>query len=149
MRLFFLFLLLFIFSCASRHEIPPDILPRPKMQAILLDMLRADEFVLNFERKDTTRSVKDKSILLYEEIFRIHQTTKSQFEKSITFYSQHPDLFKIVLDSVEKQKPAIISESYRLHTGDSFRTKKPVPLAPNRSKDSAQVKKPVPLAPHK
>src|SRR5580765_3099757 len=115
MKLLLFFLLLFIFACSSKHDIPSGILPRPKMQAILLDMLRADEFVLNFERKDTARSVTDKSTLLYEEVFRIHQTTKSQFEKSITFYSQHPDLFKIILDSMEKQKPTIIGESYKHH----------------------------------
>ena len=147
MRLFLFFSLLFIFSCSSKQEIPPEILSRPKMHALLLDMLRADEFVLNFERKDSTRSIKDKSTLLYEEVFKIHKTTKSQFEKSIRFYSQHPDLFKVVLDSMEKLKPTIISESYKPH--DSLRNKKPALLPPNRSKDSPHSKKPVPLTPAK
>jgi uncharacterized protein DUF4296 len=124
MKLFFAFLLLFIFSCSSKHEIPNDILSQPKMQSILWDMLKADEFVSNYGRKDSTRSLKDKSTLLYEEIFNIHKTTKSQFEKSITFYSQHPDLFKSVLDSMEKQKPMIMGELYKSHSTDSLHNKK-------------------------
>jgi len=149
MRLFLFFSLLFIFSCSTKDEIPSDILSRPKMQAVLWDMLRADELVLNFERKDTARSVKDKSTLLYDEIFRIHQTTKSQFEKSIAFYSKYPDQFKMVLDSMEKQKPTIIGESYKPRPIDSLRAKKPVPLAPNRFNDSSRARRPVPLAPVK
>jgi ribosomal protein S8 len=127
MRLLLIFFLLFIISCGQKQDIPPGILPQSKMQAVLWDMLRADEFVLNFERNDSSRTVKDKSTLLYEKIFTIHQITKSQFEKSVTFYSQHPDLFKVVLDSMEKQKTAIITESYRPRLSDSFRLKKPVP----------------------
>ena len=149
MRLFLFFALLFIFSCSSKQEIPADILSRPKMQAIMLDMLRADEFVLNFERKDSTRSAKDKSTLLYEEVFRIHQTSKSQFQKSIKFYSQHPDLFKPVLDSMEKLKPAIISESYKAHRADSLHTNKPALLPANRLRDSIRSKTPAPAAPKK
>lgn len=157
-------LLLFILSCSSKHEIPPDVLPRPELQSILWDMLKADEFVLNFQRKDSTRTTKDKSTLLYEEIFRIHKTTKSQFEKSITFYSQHPDLFKDVLDSMEKQKSAIIGQSYKPRPADSLHLKKPNALLDSMNKqrptimnlshkqrpiDSIRLKKANPPAPHK
>jgi hypothetical protein len=124
MKRILFFLLPLIFSCTAKHTLPPDVLPQREMQSILWDMLKADEFVLNFERKDSTRSMKDKSTLLYDEIFRIHKTTKSKFEKSITYYSQHPDLFKDVLDSMEKQKSVIIGQSYKPRPVDSLLLKK-------------------------
>ena len=89
------------------------------MQAVLWDMLRTDEFVSNYGRRDTSVSVKDRSTRLYTEIFRIHNTTKSQFEKSIKFYNLHPDIFKIVLDSLEKKK-SILSEAPYRHPVDTL-----------------------------
>lgn len=124
MKLIFFFCLLFIFSCSAKQEIPKDILPQVKMEAVLWDILRADEFVSNFGRKDTTRTAKDKSIYLYEEVFRIHKTNKSQFEKSVDFYNLHPDLFKMIVDSLEKRKGTVSNEYYKpSHPVDSIKTK--------------------------
>lgn len=124
MRLIFFFCLLFIFSCSAKQEIPKDILPQVKMEAVLWDILRADEFVSNFGRKDTTRTTKEKSIYLYEEIFRIHKTNKLQFEKSVDFYNLHPDLFKTIVDSLEKRKANVSNEYYKpSQLSDSLRTK--------------------------
>lgn len=129
---FILFLgLVFIFSCSGKKEIPADILSQDKMSEVMWDMLRADEFVSNFTRKDSSHSMKDKSTYLYEEIFKIHKINKSQFEKSVSFYNLHPDLFKIVVDSLEKRRAGISNEYYKPSLlSDSFRTKgrHPAPL---------------------
>ncbi len=103
----FFFIVVIFFSCSSKKGIPAEVLSPPRMQAILWDMLRTDEFVSNYGRHDSSVSVKDKSTRLYSEVFRIHNTTKSQFEKSIKFYNLHPDFFKTVLDSLEKKKNLI------------------------------------------
>jgi hypothetical protein len=124
MKLIFFFCLLFIFSCSAKQEIPKDILSQEKMEAVLWDMMRADDFVSIFERKDSTRTTKDKSTSLYQEVFRIHQTDRSQFEKSVNFYNLHPDLFKTVVDSLEKRKGNVSNEYYKpSHPADSLRTK--------------------------
>jgi len=113
MKFIFFVGLLFIFSCSAKREVPDDILSQVKMEAVLWDMLRADEFVSNFERKDSSHTTKDKSTYLYEEIFRIHKTSKSQFEKSVSFYNLHPDLFKTIVDSLEKRKSGLSNEFYK------------------------------------
>ena len=107
--LFFLICILII-SCSPKHKIPDEILDPNRMQAVLWDMLRTDQFVSNYGRRDSTSSMKDKSTRLYTEVFKINKTTKSQFEKSIDFYNLHPDLFKIVLDSLEKKKNQLIHQ---------------------------------------
>lgn len=123
MRILFFFALIFIYSCSSRQEIPVDILSQEKMGVIMWDMFRADEFVSNFGRRDSSHTVKDKSTYFYEEIFRIHKTNKSQFEKSITFYNLHPDLFKTVVDSLEKRRTNLSNEFYKPASVDSLKIK--------------------------
>jgi hypothetical protein len=111
-------------SCSGKQEIPKDILSQVKMEAVLWDMLRTDEFVSNFGRKDTTHTTKDKSTYLYDEVFKIHKTDKSQFEKSVSFYNLHPDLLKPVVDSLEKRKARVSNEYYKpSKSSDSLRTK--------------------------
>jgi hypothetical protein len=119
----FFFMGMMIGSCSQKQVIPVDILAPVKMQAVLWDMLRADEYVSNYKRKDTVTSLKDKSTGLYDEVFRIHKITRSQFEKSINFYNLHPDLFKIVIDSLERKKSVLVQEPYRPHAIDSLHKK--------------------------
>jgi len=115
----FFFSMVVIFSCSRKQEVPAEILSPPRMQAVLWDMLRTDEFVSNYGRRDSSASVKDKSTRLYTEVFRIHNTTKSQFEKSIKFYNLHPDIFKIVVDSLDKKK-SILSEAPYMRPVDTL-----------------------------
>lgn len=86
-------------------------LSQEKMTNILWDLLRADEFVYNYALKDSTRDKKQESIKLYEQVFRIHGTSKEQFEKSFTFYQSRPDLFKEVMDSLRRYEIYQVDES--------------------------------------
>ena len=120
----FFFAFLIIISCTSKGKIPGDILAPQKMVSILWDMMRADEFVLNYTRRDSTTSLKDKSTRLYTEVFKIHKISRARFEKSIDFYNLHPDLFKIVLDSLENKKTQLnIKVPYQSAIADSLRKK--------------------------
>lgn len=131
MRVFLFCGILFIFSCSSQEGIPANILSQEKMGAVLWDMLRADEFVSNFGRKDSAHTSKDKSTYLYEEIFRIHQTNKLQFGKSVNFYNLHPALFKTIIDSLEKKKAGISAEYNKpFQLADSLRIKAKHSTAP-------------------
>ena len=105
MKAFFISLLILaITSCSSRDKVPNDILPQQQLQAILWDMLRADEFVMSYIKNDSVRNKKDESTRLYEEIFRLHKTDRAQFKKSLMFYNGHPELLKVVFDSLENRK---------------------------------------------
>jgi putative lipase involved disintegration of autophagic bodies len=102
---------LLVVSCSSRDKIPDDILPQPRMQALVWDMLRTDEFVTNYIRNDSVHNKKDESTRLYEQVFRIHKTNRDQFKKSIIFYNGHPDLLKGVFDSLENRKNSVLLDT--------------------------------------
>ena len=46
MKLFLILLLLpFVFACSNKNDLPEGILPPPKMQEVMWDMIRAGEFL--------------------------------------------------------------------------------------------------------
>ena len=92
-------------GCGSKNKLPPGILPKGKMEAVLWDLLEADQFLADFVlTKDTSVKKFPESIHLYEQVFHIHKTNKQQFIKSLTYYRTHPFLFKDVLDSLNVKK---------------------------------------------
>ena len=99
--LMILYISYFIAGCKSKDEIPGNILPQKKMQAVLWDMMRADQFLADYIlNKDTSLKKKTESIKLYQEIFDINKITKENFQQSFAFYQSHPALLKIIMDSI-------------------------------------------------
>jgi Domain of unknown function (DUF4296) len=117
------FLVLVIFSCTSKEKIPRDILPQEQMQAVIWDLLRADEFVNSYIRNDSTKNRKDETTRLYEEVYRIHKTNRDQFKQSLHFYNSHPELLKPVFDSLENKKTTELDIRKRPSLVDSSRRK--------------------------
>ncbi len=88
-------------ACKNKNGIPGDVLPQKKMQAVLWDMMRADQFLTDYViNKDTTANRDTESIKLYREIFAIHQVTKKEFQRSFAFYNAHPAFLKPIMDSI-------------------------------------------------
>ena len=104
MKFFLLFTVLLFITCSHKKKIPDGVLSQEKMENILWDMIRADEFVLNYLSRDTTRNRQQESIKLYEQIFAIHDINQEKFEKSFSFYGKHPELLRPLMDSLEKRK---------------------------------------------
>jgi hypothetical protein len=107
MRLLYPFLLLVLFSCGRKDQLPANVLPREKMQPVLWDVLRAEELVNFYIPRDSSWNTLAKRAALYQDIFHIHKVTKDQFVNSIRFYQSRPDLFKIILDSLAKKQQAL------------------------------------------
>ena len=103
---------LFIISgCKENNRIPGDIIPPKKMQAILWDMMRADEFLGDFVLpKDSGLDKRNESSRLYGQVFSIHHISKEQFGESFTFYKTHPALFKVIMDSLSRPVTATPTE---------------------------------------
>ena len=105
-RLISIFLLIALVACKGKNSIPSDILPPSKMQAVLWDVMRADQFVSDYVVKnDTTKNKLSTSLGYYEQIFSIHKIKPEEFSRSLTYYKEHPDLFKVVMDSMSKMNP--------------------------------------------
>jgi len=100
-----LLLLAGIMACSDKNKLPKDVLPQPKMQAVMWDMIRAGDFLNNYVfYRDTSVDKIAESQKWNEKIFQIHHITREQFDKSYTYYRQHPQLMKAVMDSISKTK---------------------------------------------
>lgn len=86
-------------ACNSR-SLPGDIISQEKMQPLVFDLIRADELVNNFTLRDTLLKNKEEHIKMYEQVFKIHHTTREAFYKSFKYYQEHPDVNKVLLDSL-------------------------------------------------
>jgi hypothetical protein len=96
--------LLFLFSCSDEHSVPKGILPPPKMQVVMWDMIRAGEYQNNFLfLKDSSANKLERSLAFYDTVYRIHNITKDEFEKSYDYYRNHSELMKDLIDSLSKK----------------------------------------------
>jgi hypothetical protein len=101
--LFIICFSIIITGCKNKNRIPAGIIPQKKMQTILWDMMRADLFLSDFVlNKDSNLDKRTESIKLYRQVFAIHHISKEQYEKSFSFYKTHPDLFKVIMDSLSQ-----------------------------------------------
>lgn len=98
-RLLIIFLLILLYACSS-SPVPNSILQPEKMQKVVYDLIRIDEFLNNFASKDSTTNIKTKRSTLYEQVFKVNNTTRKEFYLSYKYYQQHPDIQKGLYDSL-------------------------------------------------
>jgi Domain of unknown function (DUF4296) len=125
-------------GCKSRTGIPGNILSPAKMQEVIWDMTRADLFLADNLKKDSTLDKKMESIKLYQQIFRIHQVSKEEFQQSLSFYKTHPVYFKPVLDSLSTFSPRSAGKLIRpdsINHGQSHGTR---PFRPGQDTSSSK-----------
>lgn len=117
-RVTLLLFLFFVSSCSEKDKIPSDVLPKDKMQTVLWDMIRADQFLQNYVfAKDTSSKKKEESIKLYQQVLSIHGISKEKFEKSFLYYKSNPQLIQSIMDSLSKA-PLSISVDIKAESSD-------------------------------
>ena len=89
-------------ACIQKNKVPKTILAQKDMTLVMWDLIKADQYVYNHATNDSSFDKKQESIKLYEQVFRIHRTSREEFEKSLAFYQTRPDLLKAVIDSLRK-----------------------------------------------
>ncbi len=121
--LFYLFL---IIGCKSRNTTPRGIIPNDKMQMIIWDMIRADEYFLTTGLvNDTSLEKTSQRLNMYGQIFKIHKITKEEFKKSLSFYQTHPALLKTMMDSLNiRQKKISLEPKTPKSITDTFQFRK-------------------------
>ena len=97
--LLFVFLLISLARCAP--EVPADVLPPAKMQAVFWDLMRADEMSLHNTFFDSSWATAEKNETVYQEIFAIHHISRESFKTSLAYYQSHPKLLKTIMDSIQ------------------------------------------------
>ena len=97
-------LLISLFSCRRADSIPSDILAPEKMELVMWDMMRADQFNLDHVfSKDSTADRKAKSLELYRRIMALHEITQDEFRRSFYYYRARPELLRVVMDSLNRR----------------------------------------------
>jgi hypothetical protein len=90
---------LFLISCknesASRGIIKPD-----QMRAILWDIIKGDALADEIVKRDSTKNIKNESLAINEKVFSVHHITRDNFNRSVIFYTKHPELLKTIFDSL-------------------------------------------------
>jgi predicted neuraminidase len=103
-NIFFLVLLSMLFSCGKNNTPPPSLIQPKEMQSILWDVMRAETLASEIARKDSSVDVAIETKSLSQKVFSIHKTDSANFNKSYNWYVKHPDVLKIIFDSLYIQK---------------------------------------------
>jgi hypothetical protein len=94
-------LVMLVAGCGNKNGVPSGIIPQQKMQLVLWDMMRADQFLADYVlNRDTSLKKETESFKLYQQVFAIHKISKDEFQRSLSYYTEHPLLFKAIMDSI-------------------------------------------------
>lgn len=109
----FIILIIFFFACTNRQSVPDNILKKKPMTLVLADVFIADALVNEKKTRDSLVNVNALSAAYYQQVFKLHSTSKDKFVSSYEYYIQRPVLFKEILDSVyviinKKMMPATV-----------------------------------------
>ncbi|RYG41188.1 MAG: DUF4296 domain-containing protein [Chitinophagaceae bacterium] len=103
-----------LIACTDKKKIPSDVLPQPKMEKVLWDMMLADRFAAQYVIRDSaTKNVTDETFKLYSQVFSVNDITSEQFLRSYKFYMTRPDLSKVMFDTVLARANRLKEETYR------------------------------------
>ncbi len=79
--------------------VPKGIIKQEKMQVIIYDLMQTDEY-LSTQIRDTTIKEKMQRSMNYEQVFRLHNTTRKSFYRSYKYYQKRPDLHKKIFENI-------------------------------------------------
>ena len=101
MKKYLIFFLLTLFVACSEPEaveIPAEILSMERMTAIMMDiqLIEGGIVVKNYNK---TRK-RDEITEYYKAIFKKHEISQKEFDRSIKFYTGHPGLLEEVYDGI-------------------------------------------------
>jgi hypothetical protein len=94
-----LFFALF-FSCTNKPG-NTSVLKPDEMEVVIWDLMRVDELVNEKHRKDSAYNKFQESIILYKQVFKIHNITEEQFKTSFKYYQANPSSLRPLFDSLQ------------------------------------------------
>src|SRR4051812_42023373 len=101
MRLTFCIIIVsFFFSCTNKSKVPSDVIAKDKMERIVGELLKIDEYSNNYLRSDSIRRDTAFRINLYQQVFKSNNITKGDYIRSFNFYLGRPDMTKEMFDSL-------------------------------------------------
>lgn len=97
--LFCVMLMLALIACGTEDkEIPENVMPVDKMKLVMWDLLQAGNYATIQKEKDT--SIKQFNTAYMAQVLQLYKISKDDFFKSFDYYQTHPELNKILFDSI-------------------------------------------------
>ena len=99
MRFLIFFSCLFLLAC-NQNKVPKDVIAQTKMESVFWDYVQADIYVKDFVSLDSSKNPVKENALLQEEVFKKHDITREDFNKSYKYYATHEKLMTAILESI-------------------------------------------------
>jgi hypothetical protein len=106
-------IVLLLAGCSQANNIPGDIIPRDRMETILWQLMQTDEFTTYVIVKDSIKNLDKERIKLYNQVFELNKTNKDAFKKSYQYYMNHPEMGKVMFDSIAARANRLREEAYK------------------------------------
>jgi hypothetical protein len=100
MRLTILILMIFVFSCSGKDKVPEGVLEPDKMEKVMTDLLMSESFAESYLLIDTSKKRDEWFTGELNKVLAVQDVTQDQVRKSLDFYKTRPDLFKVIIDSI-------------------------------------------------
>lgn len=124
-NIFFLIAVSLLVSCLGKNKVPSEILQPNEMQKVLWDVIRAQALSTEIARKDSSVNEISETKTLTQKVFEIHKIKSSVFNQSYIWYTNHPDIMRIVFDSLnaqnQRESQLEVKEKYRPVKLDSLK----------------------------
>lgn len=83
---------------------PSGFIQPKQMQNILWDVIRAQALSGEISRKDSSVNEIAETKALTQKVFQIHNITTAEFDKSYAWYTNHPEVLRLLFDSLNAQR---------------------------------------------
>ena len=95
-------------ACRSDKKVPSGVLSPDKMQEVVFDLMRADQFVVSFALpKDSTLQKDAEKMKWYNRVLALHDISEQTFKESFRYYQTRPDLRAEIMDSIARKEEII------------------------------------------
>lgn len=89
-----------LIACRSATSVPANIIKLDVMKALMWDIAQAEAYATQYVAVDTTKKLKDETLVIYQKVFTLYKTTTEDFETSLKYYEAHPPKHQILMDSL-------------------------------------------------
>ena len=95
-------------ACRSDKKVPSDVLSPDKMEEVVWDLMRADQFVVSFALpKDSSLQKDAEKLKWYNRVLALHDISEQKFKESFRYYQTRPDLMAEIMDSIARKEEII------------------------------------------
>ncbi len=96
--------LIMAMGCNKEKRIPRNVLQPEEMKQVMWDVFLAEAWANQIVARDSTVVLSDQLKELTQNVFQVNKTSEKEFFESYKWYINHPEVFNVLLDSLQKVK---------------------------------------------